>query len=1093
MNLVQIGKYQVIAKIGQGAMGEVYKARDPVLGRFVAIKTISQRTDPSDVQRQRFLREARAAAQLNHPNIITIFEFGEEEGTAFIAMELLEGTDLKEIIETRAPLALGDKLSILEQICDGLAYAHGKGLVHRDLKPGNIHILPNGQVKIMDFGLARQSQDPAKSAVVMGTPYYMAPEQAQGGRASARSDIFSVGAVFYELLAGRRPFGGDTVPAVLYGVVHKPVEPLAPSIPELPALAAIVEKALAKDPDERFENAGELRKALGDVRQAYLTGQRYDPAAATVAGVAPPRSLPRPAPKTLSEAADTAEPIKEALFELQQYLADRVPPLMVADSVNLLLGLDPGGVASDIYAWALQQSRAQSLVPLSDFLFYALRKLHLMGEFKLVEKERLDGYMHELGDAVLGYCSPQDQEALRPRLAGLGRESLSAPVVEVHPRGAQSVAFEKRYSHLLRLLSWRETAGRAGGGEAAWSQLISQALTTAVGNASSQQELDQNLARLNQFGVVPGVEQIFRSLGQGMSGWVLPQAAGALAPENRGEVEAMRRIIALAEEPLEVARRFRGMVYAAIEQFNAGNLGKAVKVFDLAEQLIHEKQIEGGLAETIRRKGHESLDPDRLRKFAESPDKHAQLRTVLEFFHYGLGPKALLDDLQAETKRERRRLLLDLLQAHGSTAREPALKRLEAHRAGQDDPGPYMLRNLVYLLRMIPRAGEEGIDREIDLLAGLADPGGGPPFVAREAITTLAAMKSAKAKQSLVNLLHAYEGDLGKVPVPARGEGQAMLDKICSALVRSGHPTAWNAVLEHAFSERAELGSTIKRLAEFSSQDLSTSPPTLASLLAELKANLPSRMMGFLVTKKDQMLACIIEALSGTPREEVREALTEVVRRFSGHGFAKAAVRALEGFAERDQTPPAPPLTANDSGDLDMFGLPGLLQRLADKRATGLLTLLDSEGAPKSALTLEGGRVRTCQIGGLQGGEAFLQLLERPFAGAFSLIGRPPNSGAAGEFLDLDALTSEGIRRHIAFQKASALVPDDIVLEATGTSPTAVPSEEDYSVVVVLWEKACAGVTPRQCEADVPADSFRIRRALGHWVEEEALRPRADQ
>src|SRR5258708_17893577 len=221
MDLVQIGKYEVVAKIGQGAMGEVYKAHDPALGRFVAIKTISQRLDVNDLMRQRFQREAQAAAQLAHPNIITVFEFGEEEGMSYIAMELLEGIDLKEVIERRTLARLEDKLPVLEQICDGLAFAHGKGLVHRDLKPANIHLLSTGQSKIMDFGLARRSTDAARTAVVMGTPYYMAPEQAQGGRASTRSDIFSLGAVAYELFAGPPALWGETLSPLLLRVLPR--------------------------------------------------------------------------------------------------------------------------------------------------------------------------------------------------------------------------------------------------------------------------------------------------------------------------------------------------------------------------------------------------------------------------------------------------------------------------------------------------------------------------------------------------------------------------------------------------------------------------------------------------------------------------------------------------------------------------------------------------------------------------------------------------------------------------------------------------------------------------------------------------------
>jgi hypothetical protein len=226
----------------------------------------------------------------------------------------------------------------------------------------------------------------------------------------------------------------------------------------------------------------------------------------------------------------------------------------------------------------------------------------------------------------------------------------------------------------------------------------------------------------------------------------------------------------------------------------------------------------------------------------------------------------------------------------------------------------------------------------------------------------------------------------------------------------------------------------------------------------------------------------------------VQDALTDVARRFAGHAFARAAVQALEGFAARANAPPAPALTKNESGELETFGLPGLLHRLTEQKATGLLSLLDAQGTPMAALTLEGGGVRTCQTGRLQGEEAFLQLLERPFPCSFSLIGRPGPAGPpAAEFLDLPRLIQEGMKRYDAFQKTRAQVPDDFPLEATGASPSTVPGEGDYSLVVSLWEKACAGVTPSQCEAEIPVDSFRIRNVLAHWVEEGSLRPRAAQ
>ena len=222
-----IGKYKILEKIGQGAMGEVYKAHDPILNRFVAVKTISAELGADDQLRKRFQREAQSAARLNHPNIITVYDYGEEQGKIYMAMELLDGADLKQAIAKRSSLSLDDKLSVVDQIAEGLAFAHANEVVHRDLKPANIHLLPNGQVKIMDFGLARLGgSEMTRTGMVMGTPHYMSPEQVRGERADARSDVFALGCVFYELLTYRKPFDADSMHSVLFKVMQEEPPPV---------------------------------------------------------------------------------------------------------------------------------------------------------------------------------------------------------------------------------------------------------------------------------------------------------------------------------------------------------------------------------------------------------------------------------------------------------------------------------------------------------------------------------------------------------------------------------------------------------------------------------------------------------------------------------------------------------------------------------------------------------------------------------------------------------------------------------------------------------------------------------------------------
>ena len=273
MDFEKIGKYQIVGKIGQGAMGEVFKAHDPVLNRLVAVKTISGSPGAESDARKRFLREAQSAARLNHPNIITVYDLGEEKGRIFMAMELLEGTDLREIINSHAISDLGHKLELMEEICDGLAYAHAKQIVHRDLKPGNIHVQPSGQVKIMDFGLARLgASEMTATGTVMGTPNYMSPEQVRGEKADARSDIFSLGAVFYELLTARKAFDADSIHAVLFQVLDhdpEPVRNFAPDVPEI--LVAVVHRALEKDAARRTRVGSVEMSAPGTVGSVVMT------------------------------------------------------------------------------------------------------------------------------------------------------------------------------------------------------------------------------------------------------------------------------------------------------------------------------------------------------------------------------------------------------------------------------------------------------------------------------------------------------------------------------------------------------------------------------------------------------------------------------------------------------------------------------------------------------------------------------------------------------------------------------------------------------------------------------------------------------
>ena len=298
MDRERIGKYKIIGELGRGTMGVVYKAHDAGLNRFVALKTLPVQIGPDSETLQRFQREAQAAALLKHPNIVTVHELGEDAGLLYMAMELLDGIDLREAIDRQLLGTLDEKLNVLDSVLAALDYAHAKGVVHRDVKPANIHLGEDRQaVKLMDFGLARVStSEMTQEGIVLGTPNYMSPEQALGDKVDGRSDIFSAGAVLYEILTGHKPFEADTTPSVLFQVVHKQPPPVRRWVPDVPAgLVAVVNRSLEKDLKQRFPSAGDMRAALSIARNgAGLTPQSSQ--ALRPRPVAPP--LPPPGAST---------------------------------------------------------------------------------------------------------------------------------------------------------------------------------------------------------------------------------------------------------------------------------------------------------------------------------------------------------------------------------------------------------------------------------------------------------------------------------------------------------------------------------------------------------------------------------------------------------------------------------------------------------------------------------------------------------------------------------------------------------------------------------------------------------------------------
>jgi serine/threonine-protein kinase len=264
-----LGRYQVEKELGKGAMGVVYQGRDPKIGRIVAIKTmaLAQEFEPDELAdvRERFFREAETAGRLNHPNIVTIFDAGEEHDLAYIAMEFLKGQDLTQYTKPGKLLPPDKAISIVIRVADALGYAHRQQIVHRDIKPANIMYEPaSDTVKVTDFGIARiTDSSKTKTGMVLGTPSYMSPEQLAGRRIDGRSDLFSLAVSLYQLLCGRLPFEGESMAQLMYKIANEPAPNILSFNPSLPpAVGAVLAKAMAKDVAARFQTGEEFAAAL---------------------------------------------------------------------------------------------------------------------------------------------------------------------------------------------------------------------------------------------------------------------------------------------------------------------------------------------------------------------------------------------------------------------------------------------------------------------------------------------------------------------------------------------------------------------------------------------------------------------------------------------------------------------------------------------------------------------------------------------------------------------------------------------------------------------------------------------------------------
>jgi len=366
--LTKAGRYQIVSELGRGSMGVVYQAFDPVIGRTVAIKTmLTEGLGPAEFEefKARFQREAQAAGILTHPNIVTVYDFGEDSGILFLAMEFLEGKSLQGLVEEQGILPVETIIPMYEQVCSALDHAHIHKIVHRDIKPANIMILESGLVKVTDFGIAKMmTVGMTQAGQILGTPNYMSPEQVKGRQVDGRSDIFSLGVILYELVTGEKPFGGQNITTVIYKIINEnPISPreLDATIPL--GLSYVIQKALAKSPDERYQTCRELAE---DLRNYKNLGGATAPSATVIfrlppigtETVPPPAVQPARVQPTKAQAPAEPQPVRPLSVQVihpPKPSAHGTSPVVWVLLVLLLLGGGGSGYYFFVHKPQIQQ------------------------------------------------------------------------------------------------------------------------------------------------------------------------------------------------------------------------------------------------------------------------------------------------------------------------------------------------------------------------------------------------------------------------------------------------------------------------------------------------------------------------------------------------------------------------------------------------------------------------------------------------------------------------------------------------------------------------------------------------------------------
>jgi hypothetical protein len=793
--------------------------------------------------------------------------------------------------------------------------------------------------------------------------------------------------------------------------------------------------------------------------------------------------------------------IEGALVELQRYLQNEIPPDAGAGSVALLMAQPPEVMMQQVGTWSVDQAVKHS-VQVSELLVHALKKIYIMGELNLLDREAIANYLDRITGPAIRLCaSDEERSQLRNKLTTMRMSKTTvatpiqlgvamppppppiAPIVIDH----EDAHAAKRLSLILERLNASALSDTGQPAAPTDPHAVAQMLTMAAASSKNGQQLNDYMEQIRPLAGAAG-GNVFVILGGALPSWDVPQLPGTGTYKPPAQIGAMERIIDLAVDPVAAMDRFRELVHAAVEKFNDGSLPATLWMLDVAQDTITEKNLEVLTVNQICADAADRISSVQLRKYVENKRQHAALRIALDFFPT-LSMESLFRQLRGESRAEKRRWLLGHIEAHHEAGRDFALAELGIELA-RADVDTYYLRNTIYLLHRIPHEHENSDDVDLETAAlERASARGQNIYVIKEAVTSLGRIKTDTSLLVLTTRLAEFEAILlrGDTSMYPTSELHKLLDRIVSSIARIGTPAALLTVARHGMKANPVLGDTRARLAGLSQHDLSFEEGAVEVLLKALRSEIPGKLLGRLLPKKQEGTVQLIEALSGTRSEAAENLFQEIAQRFPEEEIGRAAAKALE-MQTAAEKPVRSESAASLTGELEFFGLPSVVQSLAEMRATGMLTLSTKQGQTVAGLAFVEGKFLNAQKGPLRGVDAFYEILERPLVGKFAFVPHPIEKMKSNlEPQDVIGPLLEGIRRHDELQQLTALIPDTLKLTKGTVKPTPHEDETDASLVREIWLKASSSTALAEWDSQIPTDSYRIRRLIAHWLETGAV------